>query len=477
MGKEDMILDVLYWDAVLYNKAHTSEDKIRMNFAKKQNPFLSSFLVLSLVFSGCVRYRPHPMERSSFMERKQTQTQGKVTVTVAVLSDKESKEIFGVALAKKGIQPVWLEIENKDTTPYIFIPRNMDPNYYSAEEAAYMAHYSQGKQFLEAGLIGIIFFPVLALIPVSFFMARSANKKMDTLFNKVSLPSHVIMPGAKENGFVFASVDEGTKHVHVNLIGDKEHTDFDFVVPIPGMKPDYTTKDFADRYPGETIVNYDEKGLIQALKGLPCCTVNKKGTKNGDPLNLVVIGELEDLVTIFTSARWDETRALTFISGLSMAKSFITGSSDRYSPVSPLYYDKHPQDIAFQKARDTINQRLHLRLWYTPMRYKTKPVWVGTISRDIGVKFTMTTWYMTTHKIDPNLDDARDYLLADLAEVQKVSQYGFIDNTALERTTQPRKNLTGDAYTTDNRRLVIELSTEDVPPSAFSWSGLIREEK
>lgn len=418
------------------------------------------------------------MEQSLFMERKQTQTQDKVTVTVAVLSDKESKEIFGVALAKKGIQPVWIEIENRDTVPYFFIPRNMDPNYYSAEEAAYMAHYRQGKQFLEAGLVGIIFFPVLALIPVSFFMARSANKKMDTLFHKVSLPSHIIMPGTQESGFVFVSVDEGTKHVHVNLIGGKEaHATFNFVVPVPGMKPDYTTKDFEARYPGETIVNYDENELAQALAVLPCCTTNKKGTRNGDPLNLVVIGELEDIVTIFTSARWDETRALTFKSGLSMAKAFITGASDRYSPISPLYYDGHPQDIAFQKARDTINQRLHLRLWYTPMRYKTKPVWVGTISRDIGVKFTFSTWYMTTHKIDPNLDDARNYLLADLAEVQKVSRYGFIENTGLEQPAHKNKNLTNDPYFTDNRRLVIELSTEDAPPTAFSWGNLIKEEK
>ena len=449
-----------------------------MNFTQKQNPFLCSFLILSLAFSGCIRYRPHPMERSSFMERKQTQTQGNVTVTVAVLSDKESKQLFGVALAKKGIQPVWIEIENRDTILYFFIPRNLDPNYYSPGEAAYMAHYRQGKQLLESGLIGIIFFPLLVLVPFSFFIARSANKKIDAIFNKASLPSHVILPGAKESGFVFVSVDEGTKHVHVDLIGDKEkHANFDFVVPVPGMKPDYTTKDFAARYPEEAVIDYDEKELIQVLDGLPCCTTNKKRTKNGDPLNLVVIGELENLLTIFTSAQWDETRELTFKSGLAMAKAFVTGASDRYSPISPLYYDGHPQDIAFQKSRDTINQRLHLRLWYTPMRYKTKPVWIGTVSRDIGVKFTFSTWYMTTHKIDPNLDDARDYLLADLAEVQKVSQYGFINNTALEHSTKPRKNLTGDPYTTDNERLVIELSTKDAPPAVFSWENLLTEAK
>ncbi|HQB93899.1 MAG TPA: LssY C-terminal domain-containing protein, partial [Candidatus Omnitrophota bacterium] len=94
---------------------------------------------------------------------------------------------------------------------------------------------------------------------------------------------------------------------------------------------------------------------------------------------------------------------------------------------------------------------------------------VGTISRDIGVKFTPTTWYLTTHKIDPNLDDARDYLLADLIEIQKSSRFGFIKNVALEKSTDPKKNLTGDPYFTDNKILVIELSSEDTVPTVFPW--------
>ena len=97
---------------------------------------------------------------------------------------------------------------------------------------------------------------------------------------------------------------------------------------------------------------------------------------------------------------------------------------------------------------------------------------MGAISRDIGVKFTFKTWYMTTHKIDPNLDDSRDYLLADLLEMEKVSKYGFVENTALEQPSHKNKNLTNDPYFTDNKRLVIELSTEDTPLTPFPWGRL-----
>jgi hypothetical protein len=405
------------------------------------------------------------------MARAQTQTQGDATVTLTVLSNKEAKKFFGASLSKKGVQPVWLEIENRGKTPYFFIQRNMDPNYYSAEEAVYMAHYKQGRQFLEAGLVGIIFFPLLALIPVNYFAVRNANHRMDAVFDEVSMHSYVALPGKKLSGFLYTSVDQGTKHVKVDLLGEKnERKTFDFVAQVPGMKPDYTTKDFAARYPEEALKPYNDADFSQRLKELPCCATNKKGNKNGDPLNLVVIGELEDLIEIFTASQWNETSALTFSAGLSMAKAFLTGDDDRYSPVSPLYYRGHPHDIAFQKNRGNINQRLHFRLWYTPMRYNGKPVWMGAISRDIGVKFTLSTWYMTTHKIDPDLDDSRDYLLADLLEAQRILKYGFTKNTALKDSTRAKKNLTNDPYFTDNRRLVIELSGEDVPLAAFPWN-------
>ena len=427
-----------------------------------------SILIVCLSFQGCITYRPVALEKVPFMERAQTQTQQDVTVTVAVMSDKESKKAFGVPLAKRGLQPVWVDIDNRSEIPYIFIPRNMDPDYYSSEEAAFMAHFRQSRQLLEAGLIAIIFFPALALIPVNYFAARHANKKMDRIFGQHALPSNIIMPQSRESGFVFTSVDEGTKHVTVDLLSDSGKNTFAFAVTVPGMKPDYTTKDFAERYPEEQTIECDKTGVFEFLQQLPCCATNKKGTKNGDPFNLVVIGELEDVITIFTSAGWGETRALTASSGVAMAKAFFTGEEDRYSPVSPLYHNGHPHDLALQKARNTVNQRLHLRLWYTPLRFKGEPVWIGTISRDIGVKFTWKTWYLTTHKIDPNLDDARDYILADLIEVQKVEKFGFIENSALKKSTNPRKNLTNDPYATDNKILVVKLSNESVTPSAFS---------
>ena len=88
---------------------------------------------------------------------------------------------------------------------------------------------------------------------------------------------------------------------------------------------------------------------------------------------------------------WDETESLTFGTAWKTARAFLFESHYRYSPVSPLYLGGREQDLALQRARLSLNQRLHLRLWATSVRFDGQPVWVGQVSRDIGVRFTPGT--------------------------------------------------------------------------------------
>src|ERR1700689_4723532 len=60
-------------------------------------------------------------------------------------------------------------------------------------------------------------------------------------------------------------------------------------------------------------------------------------------------------------------------------------------------------------TRPRLNERLHLRLWNPGIQFDGQPVWIGQVSRDIGVRFTVRTWNLTTHQIDPDVDEARDY--------------------------------------------------------------------
>ena len=117
-----------------------------------------------------------------------------------------------------------------------------------------------------------------------------------------------------------------------------------------------------------------------------------------------------------------------------------------------------------QRARASgISQRNHLRLWLAPYRVDGKPVWVGQISRDIGVRLTTRSPFLTTHKVDPDVDEAREYLLQDLLLSSSLGRWGLVAGVGEALQSAPRENLTGDPYFTDGRRLVLFLSDTPRP--------------
>ncbi|MGC1682401.1 MAG: LssY C-terminal domain-containing protein, partial [Pseudolabrys sp.] len=145
-------------------------------------------------------------------------------------------------------------------------------------------------------------------------------------------------------------------------------------------------------------------------------------------------------------------------------RAFLFRSEYFNAPVSPLYVFGRQQDVALQKARDTVSLRNHLRLWLAPFTIDGQRVWVGQISRDIGIKLTTQSWYLTTHRISPEVDQDRFYLLQDLIMSGAVSRLGFVRGVGTSSMPHPQVNLTGDPYLTDGLRLVVFLNE---PRQAF----------
>jgi len=413
-----------------------------------------------------VAYLPRPDERG-FLQRAETQRDEDLAVRVAVLDARESERVFGVPLARRGIQPVWLEITNSGTEPYRLRFANLDPKYYAPLEAAFVNHFRIGKRILGFGLLAWVFLPLLILLPFKILGAWAANRRMNAVFTEQSFGRALIRPGEEQAGFVFTTLDEGTKQVSVRLLGATGTKEFSFSIPVPGLRVDHGSKRF-ELGGSMNAVECDAAELRRRLESLPRSTTNRKGTHDGDPLNLVVIGDFDTILNGF-GARWDETETISLKSCWRTFKAFLLGSQYRYSPVSALYVSGRSQDFALQRARQTINERLHLRLWMTPLRFQGKPVWIGQVSRDIGVRWTLKTWNLTTHKIDPNVDDGRDYVLDDLMEGGRASQVGYVAGAGAAARSAPRRNLTGDPYFTDGLRAMVIIAESRTTPTFVNW--------
>jgi hypothetical protein len=391
-------------------------------------------LVGSLLVA-CTPFAPEPFEGAEFLGRVKTQEGNGLRISVAALTPGESRRYLGEDLDSKGVQPVWLQIENQHDYPIRYLPVWTDPIYFSPSEVAFMFHRS---------------------------LSGGHNQSIDEYFLKTAIASDVA-PRSSASGFVFTHRSEGTKYVNVALFSSRNLQQFRFVVPVPGGKWDFQRVDLKALYPPEKIVAVDLKGLKAALESLPCCVTNGKASKWGDPLNLVIVGIPPHIVFPFVERGWNLTEPFDVAAAWKSVKAFLFGEAYESSPVSPLYLFGRPQDLALQKVRNTINQRNHLRGWLAPLTYEGQTVWVGQISRDIGVRLTTHSWYLTTHKIDPEVDADRNFLLQDLAMSGFVRAFGFVGGVGAAPISDPRPNLTGDPYFTDGNRLVVFLGTEPVP--------------
>ena len=385
------------------------------------------FTVLVFFVQGCATTKPPPIDPLAYKIRTQSSINEDLTVTVALPTIAEAQAIYGVELAAKHIQPVWLEVKNDSDDNYWFLPSGLDSNYFSPSEAAF-AFYTDKDE---------------------------TNRQLNEKFQKLQF-ENPIRPRSTEAGFVLVNLDEGFKAVDIDLISNETVKSFSFITTDPDFKADHKQVNFEFLYAAEDVLNIeDEKELRQVLEELPCCTTNADGDEYGDPLNLILIGEADDILPALVRRNWHATEILWSQAVMRTIKSFLTGERYRYSPISPLYVYGRPQDIGWQKARHTINERNHMRFWLSPIRFRGQKVYVGQISRDIGVKFTLKSPTISTHVIDPDVDEARRYFLEDLAYSQALAKIGFVKGVGVVTKKEPRMNLVGDPFYTDGLRAVL----------------------
>ena len=68
-----------------------------------------------------------------------------------------------------------------------------------------------------------------------------------------------------------------------------------------------------------------------------------------------------------------------------------------------------------------------------------------------------------THKIDPDVDDARYFLVQDLARSGGLVKIGWVTRVGQAAMATPRFNYTGDPYYTDGIRVVMMMGEQHVP--------------
>ena len=408
---------------------------------------------MTALLTACATFAPMPLSAPEELRNVQSQTLGNVSLSVAILTDAQAKKHFGVDLGEHGLQAVWMSVQNASPRKLWFIRTMLDPDIYSADEVAALV--------------------ARTIPPGEFERARQLLRDESV--------RDLMLPGMITEGYVFLPRAEGGRYLDIRLSGDaydeyeqraaamdggsiQEDVRFGFAVTLPDGDFDYERLDPHSIYDGRVLPDLDEAQLRTELERLPCCTTDASGVREGDPLNLVLIGDSDQVLNALCRAGWSFTHRITLQTIEREISAAIAGDAYAVAPVSALYVLDRRQDVAMQRARHSLAQRNHMRLWLAPFRFEGREVWIGQVSRDIGIKLTTRSPTLTTHIIDPEVDTTREYVLHSLLGANLVDRFAFVSGSRLAFPDEPALNLTNDPYFSDGMRLVVVVARDPVLP-------------
>jgi LssY C-terminus len=178
---------------------------------------------------------------------------------------------------------------------------------------------------------------------------------------------------------------------------------------------------------------------ILQRKSVPSFTLTGDGLP-GDPVNLVLIGDLSKLRAAFVAAGWTEADRLSLTSSWRMVVAFVLNRPYPSAPFSTLFLFGRGQDVGFQKAIDmSPRKRHHVRFWSLSLEQTEETLgamafwlnadrpadeepalWVGAATKDTGIAFTRFT-FQFTHATDDDTNAERDLIVRELQAAGAIS--------------------------------------------------------
>ena len=380
-----------------------------------------------IVLSACATWQaPRDTSDASLRARAVTETKRGVVLSATVLDADDSLRMFGADITAAGIQPVWIEVRNDTAQVFWLLRSGTDPDYFSPLEVAWSAHVKMGGE---------------------------TNERIDQHFDRLAFPNPIAAHGTS-SGILFTNPQPVTKLLNVDLLGNKTMLPFTLFLPVRGDVAQAGT--LIHRYADAEIARYDDlEALRRALESLPCCASTDEDATAGEPLNVVLVGDLDDIGAAFV--RRGYRRNPTGV-----------GTAQRvFGRLPDLYLLKRAQ------AGAPANW---VRVWRAPISYRGQFVFVAQTGRPVGGRF-LPEDARDAH-LHPDVDEVRNFLIADFMYSGGLEKLAVVSGVGAVPADHPRAMAGGDSYHTDGRRVALFLGTRPLTISdveVLDWEPLSHE--
>lgn len=369
---------------------------------------LVPLLVGMMMFApgGCATWSmPEDVDDADLRERAVSKTAADVRLSASVLGSGDSKRLFGTDVNSSGIQPVWVEVENSGPDSLWLLRAGTDPDYFSPLEAAWLFHTP---------------------------LARKRNSAIDKHFGALDF-SNPIPAHSTRSGVIFTNPHERIRLLNIDLLGPGRVIPFTLFLPDPDNPPDESIPELVAR-DSETapldIRNTDT--LRKKLKDAPCCAKSAGQGVTGDPINVVLIGTIDDVAAAM------------------VRRGFRTDRRELDN--TQRLFGRLP-DVVLRKSGKGDVPAQWIRAWLAPFRYRSEPVWLGQAGRPVGGRFAVASDRILERH--PDVDEVRNLLIQDLIYSGGMAKLGFVGGAGTVETARSTGAATDSRYSTDGLRAVM----------------------
>jgi hypothetical protein len=380
----------------------------------RQSPQLANLIMgmLFIVMSGCSSWQTPPeFDDTVLRSRAVSEDVSGVKLNAAVLSSEDSQRMFGVNINATGVQPVWIEVENSTSQVLWLLRAGTDPDLFSPLEVSWSFH----KPF-----------------------ANETNARLDDHFDKMSF-QNPIAPGTTQSGIIFTNPHQNTRLLNIDILGQGQLFPFTLFLTVPDDQTDEHANalDNIQQLIEAVTVDYQDADTFRTrLEQLPCCATSAGGNEAGDPLNLILVGSLDDIAT-------------------ALVRRGFRASMLEFDNAQRLFGRK--PDVVGRKAVMGGMPANWVRIWVAPFRYQGKPVFVTQAGRRQGWRLAEVE--SQDMMLDPNVDEVRSFLVQDMLYSNGVSKIAYITGVGPTEPGELRNSLGGVSYHTDGLRAVLFLVT------------------
>ncbi len=183
----------------------------------------------------------------------------------------------------------------------------------------------------------------------------------------------------------------------------------------------------------------------------------------GDMVNFLLLGDEETIRQALQEAGWVKVDRTTKDSLLRGAIATLSKQAYVELPMSELHLFGRGQDYGFAHAEPfvVVARRHHFRIWKASFEVEGQAVWVGAGTHDIGFERDQRKDRIT-HKIDPNVDEEREFIRASLSQTGRVADITYLTP---REPIRKAKTAHGADYYSDGRVLVMRLPSSGLDRS------------